>query len=118
MPMHFDPSVRKRSQTWLRLHVPSGCKWAAVCFWPLLKNQQASSDEAYEFKTPPKERSSKTDFPGVKSIGIIGGGVMGGGIAQMTACEPKLLSLCREPKLQRRGQRPSPRQAPSPLPLR
>ena len=31
-----------------------------------------------EYKTPPKT-STKRDFPNVKTIGIVGGGVMGGG---------------------------------------
>jgi threonine dehydrogenase-like Zn-dependent dehydrogenase len=46
---------------------------------------QASKDTEHEFKTPPKTDSGKRDFPHVKLIGIVGGGVMGGGIAQMTA---------------------------------
>lgn len=46
---------------------------------------QASKDIDHEYKSPPKTDSGKRDFPHVKLIGIVGGGVMGGGIAQMTA---------------------------------
>ena len=73
---------------------------------------QASKDTDHEFKTPPKNDrwvgpntsasptalpcsappdpwllrcSGKRDFPHIKTIGVVGGGVMGGGIAQMTA---------------------------------
>ena len=41
-----------------------------------------------EYKTPPKT-STKRDFPNVKTIGIVGGGVMGGGAhSQRQGCPP------------------------------